>query len=213
MNNKEAYDVWSENYDEIENKTRDLEAVALRRSVSALDWSDVLEIGCGTGKNTVWLAERAKRLVGADFSAEMLAKAREKISAENVEFKQFDLRKHWEFSENEFDLITCSLALEHIEDIDFIFRQAGKTLRAGGFFYIGELHPFKQYDGGKARFEIESKMFELECFTHPVSEFFAAAKDNNFETVDLNEWFDDENKRTPPRILSMIFKLKNRLIG
>ncbi len=168
----------------------------------------LLEIGCGTGKNTEWLLTKAKHLVAADFSAEMLAKAKEKVTAKNVEFRQFDLRGDWKFSDNQFDLITCSLALEHIEDIDFVFGQAHKVLRTGGLFYIGELHPFKQYQGSKARFDTGEGVFELECFVHHISEFFAAAKNNNFELVDLKEWFDDDDKTTVPRLLTMIFKSK-----
>ena len=207
MNVRQAYDVWANDYDTVENKTRDLEAKALRQSVSIFENSDVLEIGCGTGKNTEWLVSKAKRLVAADFSAEMIAKAKAKIAANNVEFRQFDLRDEWDFSENEFDLITCSLALEHIENIDFVFGQANRVLRPGGLFYIGELHPFKQYQGSKARFDTESGVFELECFVHHVSEIYAAAKVNNFELVDLKEWFDDD-KTAIPRLITMIFQMK-----
>lgn len=206
MNNQQAYNAWSETYDTMTNKTRDLEAVALRAMVSLSESSAILEIGCGTGKNTEWLVPRAEKLVAADFSADMLAKAKAKIAAKNVEFRQMDLRENWSFAENEFDLITCSLALEHIENIDFVFSQAKKVLRGGGFFYIGELHPFKQYQGTKARFEFNSSVFELECFVHHVSEFYAAAKNNGFECVELKEWFDDD-KREIPRLLTMIFKV------
>ncbi len=196
------------NYDTVNNKTRDLEAVALRDSVSISEPLDILEIGCGTGKNTEWLLTKANYLVAADFSAEMVAKAKEKIIANNIEFRQFDLRCDWGFSENQFDLITCSLALEHIENIDFVFGQAKKVLRTGGLFYTGELHPFKQYQGSKARFDAGDGVFELECYVHHISEFFAAAKNNDFELVDLKEWFDDNDKTAAPRLIAMIFRTK-----
>lgn len=208
MNNQQAYNVWADNYDTVQNKTRDLEAIALRESISVSEFLDILEIGCGTGKNTEWLLTKAKHLVAADFSAEMLGKAKEKITAGKVEFRQFDLREEWDFPENQFDLVTCSLALEHIENIDFVFGQAHKVLRTGGLFYVGELHPFKQYQGSKARFDSGDGVFELECFVHHISEFFAAAKDNNFECLDLKEWFDDDEKTAAPRLLTMIFKTK-----
>ncbi len=206
METRQAYNQWSQTYDTVENKTRDLEAKALRESIVTDTPLDILEIGCGTGKNTEWLLMKAKHLVGADFSAEMLAKAEKKITAGNVDFQQMDLREDWNFAENSFDLITCSLALEHIENIDFVFGQASKVLRSGGQFYIGELHPFKQYQGSKARFEIDSGVFELECFVHHVSEFFEVAKTNNFDCAELKEWFDDEDKTQIPRLLTMIFR-------
>lgn len=205
MNVQKAYDEWSKSYDTVENKTRDLEARALRESVSGENL-EILEIGCGTGKNTEFLQTKAKRLTGADFSEEMLAQAKRKISAENVEFRHLDLRETWDFAENSFDLITCSLALEHIENIDFVFAEANRVLRAGGRFYFGELHPFKQYQGSKARFETGAGVFELECFTHHVSEFFDAAVKNNFEVTELKEWFDDDDKQEIPRLLTMILR-------
>ncbi len=177
MNVRQAYDVWANDYDTVKNKTRDLEAKALRASLSMFENLDVLEIGCGTGKNTEWLVSKAKRLVAADFSAEMIARAKAKIAASNVEFRQFDLRDGWEFPENQFDLITCSLALEHIEDINFVFGQTHKVLRSNGLFYIGELHPFKQYQGSKARFDTDTGVFELECYVHHISEFFCGGNE------------------------------------
>ena len=209
MNNQEAYNNWSQTYDTVENKTRDLEAKALRESIVTEKPLDILEIGCGTGKNTEWLLREAKHLVGADFSSKMLEKAKEKIKAENVEFQQMDLREEWQFDESSFDFITCSLALEHIENIDFVFQQASRVLRQSGQFYIGELHPFKQYQGSKARFETDSGVFELKCFVHHVSEFFDAAKRNDFEIIELKEWFDDNDGTQIPRLLTIIFRKRN----
>lgn len=207
MNVQQAYNSWSETYDAVENKTRDIEAKALRKSVSGENL-DILEIGCGTGKNTEFLQTKAASLIGADFSTEMLQKAKVKIRSENVEFRQMDLREDWNFADNSFDLITCSLALEHIENIDFVFAQAARVLRNGGRFYIGELHPFKQYNGTKARFETGSGVFELECFVHHISEFFEAGRKNNFDVIELKEWFDDDDKTQIPRLLTMIFRKK-----
>jgi len=208
MDNQQAYNVWADNYDAVINKTRDLEAVALRKMLSQIDFEEVLEIGCGTGKNTEWLLTKAMRVVGADFSAEMLEKAKEKIMSKNVEFIHADIREKWFFSEKQFDLITCSLALEHIENIDFVFHQANSVLKSGGLFYIGELHPFRQYQGSKARFETNDGVFELECFVHHISDFFEAAKSNKFECVEIREWFDENDRMTIPRLLTMIFKKK-----
>ena len=205
MNNRQAYNDWSATYDTVENKTRDLEARALRESLAGENL-DILEIGCGTGKNTVRLLTKARKLVGVDFSEEMLARAKEKITDEKVEFRRMDMREGWDFKDESFDLITCSLALEHIENIEFVFAEARRVLRGGGRFYIGELHPFKQYQGSKARFETASGVFELECFVHHISEYFQAGKNNDFQCAGLDEWFDDDDRSNIPRLLTMIFQ-------
>jgi ubiquinone/menaquinone biosynthesis C-methylase UbiE len=208
MNNQQAYNQWSNTYDEVKNKTRDLEGIALRARIFQAKFEAVLELGCGTGKNTEYLQTLANQLIAADFSTEMMEKAKEKIKANNVQFQQIDIREIWRFKKNQFDLITCSLILEHIENIDFIFQQAQTVLKKGGIFYVGELHPFKQYAGTKARFDTLEGVFVLECFIHNMSEWLDVAKKNKFECLELKEWFDDDDETMIPRIVSFIFKKK-----
>lgn len=205
MGIKEAYDRWSINYDTVPNKTRDAEAVVLRDLLSKVDFSNVIELGCGTGKNTQWLAERADHVVAVDFSEEMMNEAKKRIGASNVEFTIADITRPWFFSDGEADLITCSLVLEHIQNIEFVFEQASQKLGRGGLFYIGELHPYKQYQGTKARFETDSGLVTLNCFTHHMSEYMAAATNNKLSCLSLKEGFDD-NDQLLPRIISFLFQ-------
>ncbi|MFN5987419.1 MAG: class I SAM-dependent methyltransferase, partial [Chitinophagaceae bacterium] len=99
-----------------ENKTRDLEAVALRSVLSSIHFDKVLEFGCGTGKNTVWFEQNAKEILSADFSKAMIAKAAEKIKSSKVQFQIADINKSWDFTNEQFDLACFSLILEHIDN-------------------------------------------------------------------------------------------------
>jgi ubiquinone/menaquinone biosynthesis C-methylase UbiE len=212
MQNSEAYDQWSVTYDSVVNKTRDLEAKTCRELLSQIEFSDVIELGCGTGKNTEWLVQKADHVIAVDFSEEMLNTAKGKIVNKNVEFKPADIAKAWNFNGRMVDLITASLVLEHIENIDFVFQQAAEHLKNHGFFYVGELHPFKQYAGSRARFETGSGIYELECFTHHVSEYMSAASRNQFSCLTLAERFDDDNKDVPPRIIAFLFRKLNEAL-
>ena len=206
MNNNESYNQWSSTYDSMLNKTRDLEAVAFRKTLSGQLFSEVLELGCGTGKNTEWLATKAKAVTSVDFSEEMLNLAKEKINETHVRFVHADITHAWKFIHPKVDLVTCSLVLEHVKKIDFIFKQANNILKDGGLFYIGELHPFKQYQGSKARFETSTGVFELECFVHHISDYLECATKNGFSCVQLKEWFDDGDRSTIPRLVSFLFR-------
>ena len=207
MNNTEAYNQWAATYDQVQNKTRDLESVALRKVLTSLSFNHVLEIGCGTGKNTAWLLQKANTVVGVDFSEEMLNMARHKIKSPNVKLVQMDIRAPWKFQPHHFDLITFSLVLEHIQNIDDVFGKASRVLKPGGYFYLGELHPFKQLLGSKARFESKDGVLELECFVHHISNYFQAGKENGLACVGLNEWFDEYKETlSAPRLLTMLFK-------
>ena len=76
-----AYDRWAGQYDDAPNATRDLDAAVVRRTPLRVDGRDVLELGCGTGKNTAWLAARARQVLALDFSPGMLAAARRRLDA------------------------------------------------------------------------------------------------------------------------------------
>lgn len=208
MSIQQAYNTWSATYDTVENKTRDLEAIALRAVLTGSGFENILEIGCGTGKNSGWLADKATNITAVDFSELMLAKAKQKVSNRNLNFVQADVTVDWNFPEQSFDLVTCSLILEHIENLHHIFHQAATALKPDGQFYICELHPFKQYQGSKARFENGDGVFELECFVHHLSDYLSAANRNNFICMDIQEWFDDDDKKGTPRLVSFLFKRK-----
>lgn len=206
MDIKNAYDIWSEFYDSNENKTRDLEAYSLRNILSDLKVESCLELGCGTGKNTEWLALHCNQILAVDFSDKMLEKAKTKILAPNVHFVQADLNTDWNFIENKhFDLAVCSLVLEHIQNLNPIFENLSHAIKPNGYVYLSELHPYKQYSGAKAKFETESGTQILTSYTHHISDFFSSALKNGFILQSLNEFFDNNATESVPRILTLLF--------
>lgn len=206
MNVGQAYDSWANQYDSNHNRTRDLEGQALRTTLETLPFTRCLEIGCGTGKNTEWLLTKAQHVTAVDLSAAMLAKAQAKIVSERVQFRQADITAAWDFGRDAYDLVGFSLMLEHIEHLGPIFLQAAEALVSGGHVYVGELHPFKQYSGSKARFDTAEGTQVVDCFTHHLSEFVQSAQKAGLVLVDVNEWFDDGAHAELPRILTLLFR-------
>jgi len=205
---QQAYNSWATQYDTNENKTRDLEARSLRETLATLSFTHCLEIGCGTGKNTVWLMEKAATVTAVDLSDEMLAKAKEKITAAHVQFVQADITQPWTFAAKQYDLVGFSLVLEHIELLSPIMKKLADVLTTGGYLYISELHPFKQYNGSKARFETEAGTQVVTCFNHHVSDFTDAATANGLELITLKEYFDEDDRNNIPRLLTLLFQKK-----
>lgn len=204
----DAYDQWADQYDTTKNRTRDLEGHALRTLLGSLErpFASVLEIGAGTGKNSVYLVARAQQVLAVDFSLEMLAKAQAKVTAANIKFQYADITRPWTFTDQQFDLITFSLVLEHIEDLRFVLEQAAAKTRPGGLVYVGELHPFKQYQGSQARFDTAAGRVEVPVHQHHVAEFYLQAKAAGLYLLDLREWFDEDAPAAPPRILTLLLQ-------
>src|SRR5919106_1669904 len=81
MSIQKAYNDWSETYDTDENLTRDLDQKVTREALANLHFTSILEIGCGTGKNTSFFAQIGTSVYAVDFSEGMIAKAKEKVQA------------------------------------------------------------------------------------------------------------------------------------
>lgn len=206
MSIQKAYNEWSETYDTDRNLTRDLDQQVLREAFADLRFNSILEIGCGTGKNTVFLAQIGLSVHALDFSEGMIEKAGEKVKADNVRFSVADLTQQWPCKDEDFDLIVCNLVLEHIEDLSFIFSEAFRVLVEGGEFFVNELHPFRQYEGKKARFQIGESIAEIPAFMHHISDFLNAASTSGLRLAKLDERWHPEDENKPPRIVSFLFE-------
>jgi ubiquinone/menaquinone biosynthesis C-methylase UbiE len=206
MNIQQAYTDWSETYDQDRNLTRDLDTVVTRETLANLRSNSILELGCGTGKNTGLLAQIGEHVSALDFSAGMIEKARQKLSFDNVTFIVADISQPWRFEDQSFDLVVCNLVLEHISDLSFVFAQAFRVLRAGGQFFVSELHPFRQYQGTQANFQRNQEKTEIPAFVHHISEFIDAAEANELELAGIKEWWHLEDQNKPPRLVSFMFQ-------
>lgn len=206
---KKAYDEWAEIYDTNENPTRDLNAQTIRRESLSLANKRILEIGCGTGLNTQYLAQNAGQVVGLDISEEMLEVARQRISDKNARFMVGDITKAWDFKNRTFDLIVANLVLEHIEELSHVFREAYRVLNPGGTLYVAELHPYKQLDSSQAKYVSRKtgKEILVKAFIHSISEFVNEALHEGFVLRRMKE--HKHNEDDTPRLLVLVFEKIN----
>src|SRR5882672_11173815 len=187
MSIQRAYTNWSPTYDQDRNLTRDLDEMVTKEELGKLRCEFILEIGCGTGKNTTLLAQIGQHVSAIDFSPGMIEKARQKLSLDKVTFTLSDITSPWPFRDQSFDLVVCNLVLEHISDLSFIFAQASRVLRDGGRFFISELHPFRQYQGTQARFQRDQETTLIPAFVHHISDFIDGGAANKLALARMKE--------------------------
>ena len=204
METRQAYAEWASTYDSDRNRTRDLDEMVTRKILAGQHFKSILEIGCGTGKNTSLFAQVGEQVQALDFSEEMIAQARAKSSAANVEFTVADITQRWPVDDGSIDLISCNLVLEHIADLNHVFAQAARVLASNGRFFISELHPFRQYQGTVATFTRQEESINIPAFVHHISDFLAAAVANGLALVQLNEWWHSEDEGKPPRLVTFM---------
>jgi ubiquinone/menaquinone biosynthesis C-methylase UbiE len=206
MSIQAAYDDWAATYDLDRNLTRDLDQVVTQKTLAHRRCRSILEIGCGTGKNTGLLADIGEKVLAFDFSQAMINRAKEKLPLEHVTFAVADLTCSWPCDDQSVNLVVCNLVLEHIDDLSFIFAEAFRALMAGGDFFICELHPFRQYQGIKANFKRDQGTIEIPAFVHHISEFVHAARSNGLTIESFNEWWHEDDQDKLPRLVSFLFK-------
>ena len=207
-----AYDRWSASYDDDRNPTRDLDARVVRASPLGVDGGDVVELGCGTGKNTIWLAERARAVVALDFSEGMLARARERVAAaglgDRVRFVRGDVREPWPVGDAAADVVIGNLVLEHVADLAPVYAEAARALRPGGRLLFCELHPERQRRGGQAHFtDASGETVHVPAHRHTVAEYVNGGLAAGLALHHLGEWIEDGAETdAPPRLVSVMFE-------
>lgn len=78
---------------------------------------NVLDIGCGSGTMSFYLASKVKNVLGIDISKnaiEACSKSKKVLKINNVNFRQMVFPK--EYPQEKFDLIVCFEVIEHLED-------------------------------------------------------------------------------------------------
>ncbi|MBC8136360.1 MAG: class I SAM-dependent methyltransferase [Fibrella sp.] len=206
MSIQQAYTDWSATYDDDRNLTRDLDRIVTRKTLADHRYRSILELGCGTGKNTAFLAQVGQVVHALDFSEGMIARAKEKVASGNVTFAVADLTQRWHREDDTADLVVCNLVLEHVPNLPFIFAEVARVLTPGGQFFLCELHPFRQYGGTKANFQRGGEVTEIPAFIHHLSDFTDAAAEHGLMLKILKEWWHEEDQNKPPRLVSFQFE-------
>ena len=91
----------------------------------------LLEVGCGTGKTTTWLAAQVVpgRVTAIDFSPEMIARASAK--GINADFACLDVCRH-DLGSERYNVILCFHSFPHFRDQSVALRNFARALKPSG---------------------------------------------------------------------------------
>jgi SAM-dependent methyltransferase len=118
----------------------------------------VLDVGCGAGRLTLWLAARVKHVIGLDRDPTAIRDARRLAGAArlaNVEFHEADVERE-EYDRWQPDLITAHLCAS-----DAIIERAGRALAPGQCLAMVAFHVEQWKETGKvSRFAYDESRIE-----------------------------------------------------
>ena len=138
---RDGYDRWASVYDHDGNPLPALEEPHVRTALGDVRGFRVLDLGCGTGRHTAWLAGAGARVTAVDFSEKMLERARHKLAGADVRFVPHDLHEPLPFGDASFDAAVSGLVLEHLRDLDGFCGETRRVLTAPGRAVVSAMHP------------------------------------------------------------------------
>src|SRR5262249_42127252 len=97
---------------------------------------DVLDAGCGAGYGADYFAQQgARRVVGIDFSADIIDYCQQHYQQPNLTFAVMDCTK-LTFPAESFDVVCCFGSFEQVQDTAGALREMRRVLRRGGILLV-----------------------------------------------------------------------------
>ena len=116
----------------------------LMKILAELSQPQLLEVGCGCGTESIWMALQGATVTGIDIQADRLevARKRQKIVEQSLDKKlscSFEKRSIFELDSNKkYDVIWMEQAFHHIEPRQVAVDKLSTLLKDGGFIVISE---------------------------------------------------------------------------
>jgi ubiquinone/menaquinone biosynthesis C-methylase UbiE len=182
----EGYAAWAPRYDG-PNPAVEAETPVVLDILERAPRGAALDAACGTGRHAEHLRSLGYDVVGVDATEAMLAVARAKVP--DADFRQGPLQA-LPVDDASVDVVTCSLALTHVEDLDPVVAEFARVLRPGGWAVLADIHPVFATFGGAAFFPGEGEGMELRYvpnLVHLASEYVQAATAAGLEVAECHE--------------------------
>jgi ubiquinone/menaquinone biosynthesis C-methylase UbiE len=204
----EGYARWARAYDDYPNPLIMLEEPIVRGMIAkdALGGGAkkrILDVACGTGRHTLWIAEQGLKVTAVDPSSEMLAVAREKAKSKGEREEGLPSRIDWvearaeqlPFDDGSFDIVLNALLMEHVPDIEPVLRETHRVLAPGGSFILSVYHPWFPMKGVPAHFASSTETtieYELPTYVHLPSTYLRTLLDLKMTLTDIFEPLVDD---------------------
>ena len=95
----------------------------------------ILDVGCGGGFLSNYLASKGWNVIGLDLSKESLEVAKTYDETKSAQYILGDAYK-LPFSDNSFDVVTCMDFLEHVSEPLTVLNQIQRVLKPNGLFFF-----------------------------------------------------------------------------
>jgi SAM-dependent methyltransferase len=186
-----GYGEWAASYEDTVQDVMDLRLLDRIRAVAWEQCEPAADLACGTGRVGSWLRQHGvTALDGVDLTAEMLERAREKGVYRQLLIG--DIRDTT-LPAATYDLVTVSLADEHLPDVRPLYQETARIVRPDGYFVIVGYHPYFILSGMPTHYNSASgEPVTIEMYVHLTSDHVQAAIATGWSLREMHEGLIDE---------------------
>jgi SAM-dependent methyltransferase len=164
---------WDEHMGDGNTFQLELIGPAVERLLAVRPGERILDVGCGNGVSSRWLAHLGAHVVAIDTSARFLELARSRAPelSNRIEYRLVDAADEEQLlalGEGRFDALVCNMVLMDIPVIDPLARAAVRLLRPGGRFVFAVQHPAFNSNAVRLCAETETRGDGVEVTRHAV---------------------------------------------
>jgi SAM-dependent methyltransferase len=193
-----GYARWATVYDDPGNALIAREEPTVHTVLESLEGEPVLDVGCGTGRHLAWLCTRNRRVIGVDQSVEMLERARAKVPDADL---RVGTAVALPVEPASVAGVICALTLEHLPDLDAVFREFVRVVTPGGWIVTSCVHPLMtQVLGWNPWFRDRDGRGDVEHYPHSLSDYINSAVGAGLRVKECKEIPIDLSEPAPAEV-------------
>lgn len=198
----------------------------LVRLIGDVQGKKMVDIACGQGFFTEAFAAKGASVLGVDIGEELIAMAKKRTEGNaNLEWMVSSATSMSGVPDAKFQLALCVLAIQNIEGVTALFREASRVLAPGGQFHFVLNHPafripkatswgwdeekkkqYRRVDAYMSEMKTPIAMHpgkeqseETVSFHHPISFFIKTLVRAGFVVTGMEEWTSNKVSDSGPR--------------
>ncbi|HDM05712.1 MAG TPA: class I SAM-dependent methyltransferase [Candidatus Aenigmarchaeota archaeon] len=115
----------------------------LLKMLGNIEWKKILDVGCGSGFDSIRFAKSGAEVVGIDISKKMLKLAKKRCKKVKIKFYIRDM-ENTGFPSESFDIVTAIFVVAYKKNLRKVLKEFFRVLKPGGKLLLVESHPIRK---------------------------------------------------------------------